>query len=52
MIDVAEFTVTAVAATEPNITVAPVANPVPVMIMLVPPAVGPASGLTAVTDGT
>ena len=39
----------------PKSTVVPpeaVSKPVPVMVTLVPPAVDPASGLTAVTDGT
>ena len=51
VINVAEFTVTAVAATEPNITVAPVAKPVPVMVTDVPPVVGPDIGDIEVTDG-
>ena len=51
VIDVAEFTVTAVAATEPNFTVAPVAKPVPVMVTVVAPVVGPEVGEMAVTLG-
>ena len=51
VIDVAEFTVTAVAATEPNITVASVAKPVPVMVTVVAPVVGPEVGEMAVTLG-
>jgi len=51
VIEVAEFTVTPVAAVDPNLTVFPEANPVPVMVTDVPPAVGPLVGLTAVTVG-
>ena len=51
VIDVAELTVTLVAATLPKLTVLPDANPVPVMVTEVPPAVGPLVGLTAVTVG-
>ena len=42
---VAEVTVTAVAAVPPRVTVAPVVNPVPVMVMAVPPARGPVVGV-------
>ena len=52
VIEVAELTVTAVPVTVPNITVAPVAKFVPVMVTLVPPVVGPEVGLMAVTAGT
>jgi len=51
VIEVAELTVTLVAATLPKLTVLPDANPVPVMVTEVPPAVGPLVGLTAVTVG-
>ena len=51
VIDVAELTVTLVAAVDPNFTVLPEANPVPVMVTDVPPAVGPLLGLIAVTVG-
>ena len=51
VIEVAEFTVTLVAAVDPNLTVFPEANPVPVMVTEVPPAVVPLVGLTAVTVG-
>ena len=51
-IDVDELTVTAVAVTVPNITVAPDTKPVPVMVTEVPPVVGPEVGLMAVTVGT
>ena len=51
VIDVAELTVTAVAVSEPNITVAGDTKPVPVMVTTVPPAVGPEVGLIAVTVG-
>ena len=49
VIDVALFTVTPVAAVEPNATVSPDAKPVPVMVTVVPPATGPLVGLTALT---
>ena len=49
--DVAEFTVTAVAVTVPNITVADEVKPVPVMATDVPPLVEPLVGLIAVTVG-
>ena len=51
VIEVALLTTTPLAALVPNLTVAPVRNPVPVMVTLVPPAVGPALGLTALTVG-
>jgi len=51
VIDVAELTVTLVAAVAPNLTVLPEANPVPVIVTDVPPAVLPAVGLIAVTVG-
>ena len=51
VIDVAEVKVTLVAAVDPNLTVSPEANPVPVMVTDVPPAVVPLVGLTAVTVG-
>ena len=44
-------TTTLVAAVLPNVTVAPVAKFVPVMVTAVPPATGPLFGLTAVTVG-
>jgi hypothetical protein len=44
-------TVTLVAAAEPNVTVAPEAKFVPVIVTAVPPAVGPLLGLTLVTVG-
>ena len=47
---VEETNVTPVAAVEPNLTVAPDTNPVPVIVTDVPPAVGPAVGLRPVTD--
>ncbi len=51
MISVSESTVTVVAGVVPKSTaVAPVKS-VPVMVTVVPPAVGPALGLTAVTVG-
>jgi len=51
VIDVALTTVTFVAATPPNITVAPEAKFVPVIVTAVPPAVVPLFGLTPVTVG-
>jgi hypothetical protein len=51
VIELALFTVTPVAAVAPNFTVAPETNPLPVIVTLVPPANGPAEGLTAVTVG-
>jgi hypothetical protein len=44
-------TVTFVAAIEPNVTVAPEAKLVPVIVTAVPPVVGPPFGLTLVTVG-
>ena len=49
---VAEVTVVEVQAAPPMVTVAPVTKLVPVMVTLVPPAVGPEVGLMAVTVGT
>ena len=50
---VVEFTtVTPVPAFAPKFTVAPATKPVPVTVTEVPPAMGPASGETAVTVGT
>jgi hypothetical protein len=49
VIDVDELTVTPVPALAPNFTVEPLTNPVPVMVTVVPPANGPALGLTDVT---
>ena len=51
MIDVPETTVTPVAAADPNLTVSPDTNPVPVIVTPVLPAVGPLAGLTADTVG-
>ena len=51
MIWVEETTVTAVAGTEPTVTVAPAAKLNPVMVIDVPPAIGPLLGLTDVTAG-
>ena len=51
MIEVSLVTVTPVAQVPPTLTeVAPV-NPVPVMVTLVPPSVGPLLGLIEVTVG-
>jgi hypothetical protein len=51
VIEVGELTVTNVDAVVPNLTVAPVTNPVPVMVTMVPPAVVPEAGLSDVTVG-
>jgi hypothetical protein len=49
---VVDAQVTAVAAVAPNATVVePTTNPVPVIVTLVPPAGGPATGLMALTVG-
>jgi len=57
VISVGETTVTAVAGMAglvpcPTFTLAPLTKPVPVMVMAVPPVVGPDLGLTADTVGT
>ena len=52
VIDVGEFTTTPVADSDPNFTVAPVMNPVPVIVTDVPPDVGPVAGDSDVTVGT
>jgi hypothetical protein len=44
-------TSTAVAATVPKSTVAPLANPVPLTVTDVPPVTGPLAGLTELTVG-
>jgi len=46
-----EFTLNEVALVEPNLTAETDVKPVPVMVTVVPPAVGPALGLMAVTVG-
>ena len=51
VIDVAELTVTEPAAVPPNLTVSPDAKPVPVIVTLVPPAVGPLVGAMPDTVG-
>ena len=51
VIELAELTVTLVAATLPKLTVLPATNPVPVIATEVPPVVVPLVGLTAVTVG-
>jgi hypothetical protein len=45
------ITTTLVAAAPPNVTVAPLAKFVPVIVTAVPPASGPPFGLTLLTDG-
>jgi hypothetical protein len=51
VIVVAFNTVMAVAAVAPMVTVAPETKPVPVIVTLVPPAVGPLGGAIPVTVG-
>jgi hypothetical protein len=51
VIDVLLTTTTLVAVVLPNVTVAPVAKFVPVIVTAVPPAVGPLLGLTLPTVG-
>ena len=51
VMEVAEFTVTAVAVMVPNITVAEEVKLVPVMVTDVPPLVGPLVGVMDVTVG-
>lgn len=51
VIEVAEPTLTLVADAPPNVTVAPVTNPVPVIVTAVPPAGSPPFGDTAETVG-
>ena len=51
VIEVAELTVTEPAAVPPNLTVSPDAKPVPVIVTLVLPAVGPLVGAMPVTVG-
>ena len=46
------LTVYAPAAVPPKLTAVAPVNPVPVIVTLVPPAVGPDAGLTLVTEGT
>ena len=49
----AEFTTTVVAVAVPTFTVvSPGTKPVPVTVIVVPPASGPLAGVTAVTVGT
>ena len=52
VIDVAELTVTPVAALPPKETVSPAAKFVPVTVTVVPPDAGPLAGETALTVGT
>jgi hypothetical protein len=52
VIDVGDTTVTLVPASAPKATVAPVMNPVPVIVTVVLPEVGPVAGEIDVTDGT
>ena len=51
VICVALTTTTFVAAAEPNVTVAPAAKFVPIIVTDVPPPAGPLFGLTLVTVG-
>jgi hypothetical protein len=50
VMDVGLTTVTADAAVPPTVTVAPLAKPVPVIVIGVPPAVMPLAGLIALAD--
>jgi hypothetical protein len=52
VIEVLLTTTTLVAAALPNVTVAPAAKFVPVMVTPVPPTVDPLLGLTLLTVGT
>src|SRR6202165_1452048 len=52
VMEVAEFTTKVVAAVEPKLTAVAPVRLVPVIMALVPPAVGPELGLTLVTVGT
>lgn len=45
------LTVTLDAGAVPKKTAAPAANPLPVTVTVVPPALGPAAGLIELTDG-
>src|SRR6185295_3449195 len=51
VIDVVLTTLTAVAAAPPMLTVAPLTNPLPLIVIEVPPAVGPEVGEIALTVG-
>ena len=51
VMEVAELTVNEVALLAPNLTAEAPRKPVPVMVTVVPPAVGPAIGLMVVTVG-
>ena len=51
VIEVALTKVTEVAATPPTVTVAPEEKPVPVIVIVVPPAEGPSAGETPVAVG-
>ena len=51
MILVLPNTVTFVAGAPPNVTVAPEAKPLPVIVTVVPPAAGPDDGETPVMSG-
>ena len=51
VIEVSETTVTELAAVPPIVTAVAPVKPVPVMVTLVPPALGPALGEIAVTVG-
>ena len=51
VIEVAETTMMLVHAVPPIVTVTPVTNPVPVIVIVVPPAVGPLEGATELMVG-
>lgn len=52
VMDVLLMTFTDPAATPPNLTAAPAANPLPLIATAVPPPVGPELGVTPLTVGT
>ena len=52
VMEVADTTVKLVAGTEPNNTLVAPDKFVPVIVIVVPPAVGPVNGLTDVMEGT
>lgn len=51
LIDVLDETVTLGAGTPPNVTVAPVSNPLPEIVTDVPPTAGPVLGVTEAIVG-
>jgi hypothetical protein len=51
VIEASEFTVNDVAAVVPNVTAVAPVKPLPEIVTLAPPALGPAVGLTELTAG-